>query len=286
MNQSSFDFTFRNGEKMTIASPALMQVINLTPDSFFDGDPKQKEESIWEKIHLAHQAGAMFVDLGGESTRPGAKPVPLHQEIARVVPWVQKIKQQFPHLIISVDTSKASVAAMALDCGAEMINDVSAGESSEGAIFELCAKHQATCVLMHKKGDPENMQEKIEYLDVVSEVKQYLGERILFAESKGLLREKIILDPGIGFGKTAEHNLSLLKHFSQFSEWGRPLLLGVSMKSIVGHLTGKEVKERLAGTLGLQLAMINRGVSLFRVHHAWAMRDAMKTFTALQNEST
>ncbi|MGE0067498.1 MAG: dihydropteroate synthase, partial [Solirubrobacterales bacterium] len=227
-------------------APRLMGVVNVTPDSFSDGglflDP---DAAIAHGRELADQ-GAAILDVGGESTRPGSKPVPEAEELARVLPVVEALAGD--GATVSIDTSKSGVAAAALDAGAAIVNDVTAlrGDSE---MAELCAERGATVVLMHMRGDPRTMQDAPSYDDVVAEVTDFLSARLEVAVAAGIGPERIWLDPGIGFGKTAEHNLELLRRLPQLAELGRPLVVGTSRKSFLGKFDGSPAGERLGGTI-------------------------------------
>ncbi len=277
------DFQLRiRGKVRVFPIPSVMGIINATPDSFFDGDPLSSEAALWEKVELAVKEGADFLDLGGESSRPGAEPVGWEEECSRVIPILKKIKKKYPDLAVSIDTCRAETARLCLEEGADLVNDISAGEESRDAMFEVCGTYDVPLILMHKKGRPADMQKNPEYRDVVNEVGEYLENRAALALQAGLQRDQIILDPGIGFGKMMTHNLDLLKNLSTLAKTGFPILVGASMKRIVGDLTGRETKERLSGSLGLHLASILNGASLLRVHDVGAMRDTLKTFFAVR----
>jgi len=256
----------------------LMGVVNVTPDSFSDGglylDPGAAVEHGRELV----AAGATILDVGGESTRPGAEPVSEDEELRRVVPVVEGLRGAGAE--VSVDTSKASVAAAALAAGATIVNDVTAlrGDPEMAA---LCAERGATVVLMHMRGTPRTMQEEPTYSDVVAEVRGFLAERVERAEAAGIAAERIWLDPGIGFGKTAAHNLELLRRLGELRELGRPLVVGTSRKSFIGRLDGSEADERLGGTIASSVLAAAAGAEVLRVHDVAEMDDAMRLATAL-----
>jgi len=256
----------------------LMGVVNVTPDSFSDGglylDPGAAVEHGRELV----AAGATILDVGGESTRPGAEPVSEDEELRRVVPVVEGLRGAGAE--VSVDTSKASVAAAALAAGATIVNDVTAlrGDPEMAA---LCAERGATVVLMHMRGTPRTMQEEPTYSDVVAEVRGFLAERVERAEAAGIAAERIWLDPGIGFGKTAAHNLELLRRLGELRELGRPLVVGTSRKSFIGRLDGSEADERLGGTIASSVLAAAAGAEVLRVHDVAEMADAMRLATAL-----
>jgi dihydropteroate synthase len=258
--------------------PMLMGVVNVTPDSFSDGglylDP---EAAIRHGVELAN-AGAAILDVGGESTRPGAAAVPAEEELRRVEPVVAGLAGGAAE--ISVDTSKAAVAAAALDAGAGIVNDVTAlrGDPEMAA---LCADRGATVVLMHMLGNPRTMQDEPRYEDVVDTVKAFLAERIGAALAAGVGEERIWLDPGIGFGKTAEHNLELLRRLAELRDLGRPLVVGTSRKSFIGKVDGSGTGERLGGTIASSVLAAAEGADVLRVHDVAEVGQAMAVATAI-----
>jgi dihydropteroate synthase len=259
-------------------TPKLMGVVNVTPDSFSDGglylDP---EAAIRHGVGLA-RAGAEILDVGGESTRPGAEEVPLEEELRRVEPVVAGLAGG--EATISVDTSKAAVAAAALDAGAAIVNDVTAlrGDPEMAA---LCADRGATVVLMHMLGSPRTMQESPVYDDVVADVKVFLTERVEVATAAGIAEERIWLDPGIGFGKSAEHNLELLRRLGELRELGRPLVIGTSRKSFIGRVDGSDAGERLGGTIASSVLAAAEGAGVLRVHDVAEVGQAMAVASAI-----
>jgi dihydropteroate synthase len=255
-----------------------MGVVNVTPDSFSDGgmylDP---EAAIAHGRELA-AAGAEILDVGGESTRPGAEAVPEGEELRRVVPVIQGLVAADGE--VSVDTSTAAVAAAALDAGAGIVNDVTAlrGDPEMAA---LCAERGATVVLMHMRGEPRTMQEDPRYDDVVAEVKAFLAERLQAATAAGIAEERVWLDPGIGFGKTAAHNMELLRRLGELRELGRPLVIGTSRKSFIGKVDGSAAGERLGGTLASSVLAAAEGAEVLRVHDVAEVRQALTVAAAI-----
>ena len=253
-----------------------MGVVNVTPDSFSDGGRYlDARTAIEHGVELAGQ-GAAILDVGGESTRPGADPVPVEEELRRVVPVVEGLAGTAR---VSVDTSKTAVAAAALDAGADYVNDVTAFRSEPG-LAELVADRGVDCCLMHMLGTPRTMQDDPRYDDVVAEVKAFLEERLAFAVGQGIAEERVMLDPGIGFGKTVEHNLALIGRLDELVAIGRPLVFGVSRKSFLGKLTGREVGERAVATAAANVLALERGASIFRVHDVAETRDALSVAAA------
>jgi dihydropteroate synthase len=258
---------------------SVMGVLNVTPDSFSDGGLYLDADAA--VAHAAQMAadGAAIVDVGGESTRPGAQPVPEAEELRRVVPVVERIALA-AQPVVSVDTRTLAVAEAALQAGARIVNDVSAfREAPEMA--GLVASSGASCCLMHMLGDdPRTMQADPRYDDVVSEVKAFLEERLAFALAEGVPEERIWLDPGIGFGKTADHNLELLRRLDEIVEIGRPVVVGTSRKSFLGRITGRPERERVAGTVAANVLAYERGASIFRVHDVPEAVDSLRVAAA------
>jgi len=256
----------------------LMGVVNVTPDSFSDGglflDP---EAAVAHGRELA-AAGAEILDVGGESTRPGAEAVPEGEELRRVIPVIQGLIATEAR--ISVDTSKAAVAAAALDAGAEIVNDVTAlrGDAEMAA---LCAERGATVVLMHMRGDPRTMQDDPRYDDVVAAVKAFLVDRLEAAAAAGIAAGDVWLDPGIGFGKTAAHNMELLRRLGELRDLDRPLVIGTSRKSFIGRVDGSAASERLGGTIASSVLAAAEGAEVLRVHDVAEVRQALAVAAAI-----
>ena len=257
-----------------MARPFLvMGVLNVTPDSFSDGGEFLDAGAAVAHARELAGAGADLIDVGGESTRPYADPVPVEEELRRVVGVIERIAGLGPR--ISIDTSKTAVARAALAAGADLVNDVTAFRGDPD-LAALVAESGAECCLMHMLGEPRTMQADPRYDDVVSEVKAFLEERMAFAIALGVAEERIVLDPGIGFGKTIDHNLELLRRLDELVAIGRPILLGTSRKSFLGRLTGREVAaERVAATVATNVLGYERGATIFRVHDVAPTRDAL-----------
>lgn len=256
----------------------VMGILNLTPDSFSDGGLYLDVSVAVERAQQMIEEGADIVDIGGESTRPGAQPLTAEEEIARVVPVIRALRA-VSNIVISIDTSKAEVMKAAVEAGANIINDVRALQE-EGAL-KAVADLQVPVCLMHMQGQPRSMQNNPEYGDVVAEVLAFLLERIKACEEAGLVRDQIIVDPGFGFGKSLEHNLSLLKHLSEFVNIGQPVLLGISRKSMLGHITGADVDKRIEAGLATTVLGYQAGARLFRVHDVKETVDALKVCHAV-----
>jgi dihydropteroate synthase len=250
-----------------------MGVVNVTPDSFSDGGAfLDADAAIAQGRRLARE-GADLLDVGGESTRPGAAPVGAGEELRRVLPVIGALATDGA-ATVSIDTSKLEVAQAALDAGAGYLNDVTAFRAAP-ELAGLVADRDVECCLMHMLGEPRTMQADPRYDDVVSEVKAFLAERLAFAVGEGVPEERISLDPGIGFGKTVAHNLELLRRLDELSELGRPVVIGTSRKSFLGKITGRDVTERIPGTLATCVIGYLRGARTFRVHDVAPARDAL-----------
>lgn len=265
---------------MASREPTLMGVVNVTPDSFSDGG-----EFLDSSVAVAHgraliAEGAGILDIGGESTRPGAEAVEADEEIARVLPVIEGLAGA--GVPVSIDSSKARVAEAALDAGAEIVNDVTALSDPEMAA--LCAERDCDLILMHMQGTPRTMQQSPTYDDVVADVKAFLADRIDRAVSCGVAEERIWIDPGIGFGKTVEHNLELLRRLGELRDLGRPIVLGTSRKRFIGKITGREVDERLGGTIASNVLGLRAGADVLRVHDVAAVRDAITITLAVDGE--
>jgi dihydropteroate synthase len=262
--------------------PLIMGILNVTPDSFSDGGQFLDWESAVAHGVKMLEEGADIIDVGGESTRPGAHEIPVEEELARVIPVIQELKRT-TDAVISVDTVKAAVAQEAIEAGARIVNDISALTLDPGMLHVIRASG-AGVVLMHMHGTPRNMQHDPRYKDVVSEVSKYLAERVEDLVAKGLARETLTVDPGIGFGKTVDHNLQLLANLKAFSICDRPVVVGLSRKSFIGKLTGSGVDERLAGNLaGLVFCILN-GADVMRVHDVKESCDAVRIAMALEEK--
>ncbi|MGB2601559.1 MAG: dihydropteroate synthase [Candidatus Omnitrophota bacterium] len=257
----------------------IMGVLNVTPDSFSDGGRyADLDQAVEEALKMAAN-GADIIDIGGESSRPGSRPVQASEEIDRVVPVIEALAKKI-NVPLSVDTYKSEVARVALAGGATIVNDIRALKGSvemAGVISEF----NAGAVLMHMKGSPENMQEDLRYGDLFEEVSGYLAEAIVIAEDAGIDPEKIIIDPGIGFGKTLEHNLLLLRDLRKLKQLGKPILVGASRKSFIGSITDKDVTDRAFGTAASVAVAIMNGADIIRVHDVSEMSDVARVVDAI-----
>jgi len=262
-----------------------MGVLNLSPDSFYPGSRLPGEVSqVVEAAARMIEEGAEILDFGGESSRPGAEPLSIDEELGRVLPALRKVRERFPQTPISIDTYKAEVARAALEEGADIVNDISAGRM-DGQTLPLLQRSRCGYVLMHMQGTPQDMQLNPRYDDAVKEVSGFLERRLIELASEGVGRERIVLDPGIGFGKRVQDNVALIARANELGRVGRPLLYGVSRKSFLGALLGREVEERLQGTTAVHMFLLLQGVSILRVHDVAAARDAVLAYLALRDDS-
>ena len=260
--------------------PFAMGVLNVTPDSFYDGGRyKGREKAVERALELVEE-GATVLDVGGESTRPGTDPVPAHIQKERILPVIEALRECWEGWI-SVDTCSGEVARAAVEQGADMINDVSAGRM-DPSMKEVAAGLGVPCILMHMKGTPRTMQDQPTYTSLGPEIIEYLGDRIAAWEEAGVSRDKILIDPGIGFGKTVDHNLLILKHLCEFQVLGRPIVLGTSRKSFIGTLLGRDVEDRLVGTLATAAVGAWNGADVLRVHDVQETREVLSIVRAIK----
>jgi dihydropteroate synthase len=265
--------------EFALERPLLMGIVNVTPDSFSDGG-----QHAYAEVAIAHAKklvaeGADIIDIGGESTRPGALPVSIQEELARILPVIVALRDS--GVAISADTCKPEVMQAALDAGADMINDVTGMRHPEARRIVAAHPNCGVC-LMHMQGEPRTMQSNPQYQNVVSDVKAVLVAQAQLLEGLGVKRNRISLDPGLGFGKTLEHNYQLLQGLAQLVQSGYPVVLGASRKSMIGSVTGKSVDQRLSGSIAAVLAGVVRGAAVLRVHDVDATRDALKVWQAVQ----
>jgi dihydropteroate synthase len=262
----------------------VMGIVNVTPDSFSDGGAYGSvDDAVKHAIQMVSD-GADLLDVGGESTRPGSDEVPAAEEIARVVPVIQRIAHELPDTPASIDTRKADVARAGLEAGATIVNDISAGADPD--MFELIRETGAGLVLMHMKGEPKTMQDEPTYHDVVAEVRGFLGDRLEAAMGAGIDRNNLCVDPGIGFGKTLEHNLAILREIAGFHQLGTALMVGPSRKRFIGTLTETEVDDRIEGTAGAVAWCAGHGVDIVRVHDVKEMTRVIRVVDAIARAVT
>lgn len=262
--------------RLALDRPLVMGIVNVTPDSFSDGGQHATSGAAIAHAWRLIEEGADILDIGGESSRPGARPVSADEELARVMPVIAALRDA--NLPLSIDTAKPEVMRAALDAGAAMVNDIEALQHAEA--LAVVARSDAAVCLMHMQGNPRTMQAAPSYRDVVGEVGEYLRERARAALAAGIPRERIVLDPGFGFGKTAEHNLILMRRFSALTTLGFPLLAGISRKAMLGAITGKPTGERVHASVAAALILAQRGAAILRVHDVAATRDALAVLAA------
>ncbi len=267
------------GRTLDMSRSHVMGVLNVTPDSFSDGGQFNQIDAALMKAREMVADGATFVDVGGESTRPGATPVPLDEELARVCPVIEAIAKELD-VVISVDTSSPEVMSEAVKLGAGLINDVRALQRPGAP--EAAAQAGVPVCLMHIQGEPDHMQDNPSYRNVCQEVSQFLSERLRVVEAAGVNPERILLDPGFGFGKSLNHNLQLLSSLEQLRALGHPLLVGMSRKSMLGHITGRDVQERLSASVAAATIAAMKGASVIRVHDVRETVDAVKVVAAME----
>ncbi len=259
----------------------IMGILNVTPDSFSDGGQFASLDRAIEHAERLAREGADAVDIGGESTRPGSDPVSATEEMNRVLPVIRELRQKI-HIPLSIDTTKADVAAGAIECGASIVNDVTAG-CGDREMLRVVAGTGAGIILMHMKGTPRAMQADPQYEDVVGDIRAFLDARVTAAVSAGIGRDHIAIDPGIGFGKTLQHNLLLLRNLSAIASLGMPVVIGTSRKAFIGRITGQDLPEaRIDGTIASSLYAVAQGAHILRVHDVAAVKRALDVWLAIE----
>lgn len=283
MNKNSskkYSVTVRD-KHLDLSSPQIMGILNATPDSFSDGGNFNELESALNRIEMMIGQGASIIDVGGESTRPGSEPVSEQQELDRVLPILEKAIFRFPDTLFSIDTTKYRVAEEALQLGAHFVNDVS-GMQKEPRLPDLCLQYNAGYILMHSQGNPQTMQQDPTYDDVVQDIYQFFEEQLQQIDEKGL--DQVIVDPGIGFGKTLDHNLKLLANLKAFKRLGYPIMVGASRKSMVSQILGdRPVDDRVTGTVAVHYHAMMQGANIIRVHDVKEASDSLKIFNAISD---
>lgn len=270
-----------NGKILDLGKPCVMGILNVTPDSFSDGGKFLQTDAAVNQALQMVEDGAAIVDVGGESTRPGAPAVSVQEELDRVIPVIDALTARLD-IPLSIDTSKPEVMAAAVEAGAGLINDVNALRA-EGAL-QQAAKLKVPVCLMHMQGQPQTMQQAPHYASVVDEVKAFLEERIAACLRQGIPEAHILIDPGFGFGKTLDHNLQLLRQLRELCQLGRPLLVGLSRKSMLGTLTGRAPEQRVAASVAAAILAVEQGASIVRVHDVAETVDALKILDAVTRE--
>lgn len=263
--------------KFDLSRPLIMGIVNATPDSFSDGGQHLQRDAALAHAQQLIAEGADMLDIGGESTRPGAKPVGIQEEMDRVLPIIEELRDAA--VPISIDTFKPEMMLAAIAAGAQMVNDINALQDA-ASLNAVASSNVAVC-LMHKQGNPQTMQEQPVYQNVVAEVSAFLSARIAAAEAAGIQRDRIVIDPGFGFGKALAHNLALLRELNRLTELGVTVLAGLSRKSMLGALTGQEVSQRLPASVAAALIAVQHGANIVRVHDVRATMDALKILNAV-----
>ncbi len=279
--RENFILLFKDSSLDLTKKVAVMGILNLTPDSFYDGGKYTQEKKALRRVEEMISEGVDIIDVGGESTRPGAKRVDLEEEIRRVIPVIETIKALF-QVPISVDTYKAGVAKKAIEAGADMVNDIS-GLRFDEKLPRVIAKYKVPLVVMHIKGTPRDMQDNPHYDSLMGEIVSYLAQSIRIAEEAGVDRGKLVLDPGIGFGKTTSHNLEIISRLSELKSLGRPILIGVSRKSFIGNILNLPLEERLEGSLAAVSLAVSQGARIIRTHDVKETRRAVDLTGAVIN---
>ncbi|MGC9383121.1 MAG: dihydropteroate synthase [Kosmotogaceae bacterium] len=269
------------GKKHYLEDTELVGIINVTPDSFYPESRYSDKEKIVRAISHMVDMGLCIVDIGGESSRPGAEPVPYSTEIDRVVPVIEEVKSNFPDLLISVDSYHPETVEAAMNAGADILNDISGLENPK--LLQVASRYQAAVIIMHMQGRPKNMQKNPHYVNVIKEVSSFLFERARKAIAGGIDKRSIVIDPGIGFGKNHEDNLELLRNIDVFTRSGYPVLVGHSRKSFIGNILDLPVEERLEGTLAITAYLFLKGVNFIRVHDIEQNQKVIRVLKALRS---
>lgn len=285
MNNTKLSNQFSVRDKtLDLSSPCIMGILNATPDSFSDGGAFNEVESALGRIGLMVSQGASVIDIGGESTRPGSEPVIEEEELRRVLPILEKAIPKFPGTLFSIDTTKYRVAEEALKLGTHFVNDIS-GLQKEPRFVDLCLQYNAGYIMMHSQGNPKTMQEDPTYDDVVQDVYDFFEQQLNYVHEQGL--DKVIIDPGIGFGKTLDHNLKLLANLEKFTQLGQPILIGASRKSMLGAiLNDRPVDERVTGTVAAHYHAMMQGANIIRVHDVKEAHDSLLVYKAIRKHAS
>ena len=270
------------GELVDLTRPKVMGILNLTPDSFFDGGKYKDETSILQQVEYMLNHGATFIDMGAYSSRPGAEHVPEDEELLRMLPVIDLILTKFPDTLISVDTFRSKVAAESIEHGAALINDISAG-NLDTAMFDTVADYQVPYIMMHMKGTPQSMQKQATYSDVIKDLRSYFSEKIRETTSKKI--NDIIIDPGFGFAKTTEQNYTLLNHLDLFQTFGLPILIGLSRKSLIYKVLESSPQEALNGTTALHTIALLKGANITRAHDVKEAMECVKLVEVLKENA-
>ncbi|MFT0716029.1 dihydropteroate synthase [Flagellimonas lutimaris] len=270
------------GKLVDLTSPKVMGILNLTPDSFFDGGKYKDEISILKQVEYMLEHGATFIDMGAYSSRPGADHVPEDEELQRMTPVIDLILKNFPDTLISIDTFRSKVAAESIEHGAAIINDIAAGNLDEN-MFATIAKHQVPYIMMHMKGTPQSMQKEAVYNNMINDLRFYFSEKIQETTSKKI--NDVIIDPGFGFAKTTAQNYTLLNHLDMFQTFGLPILIGLSRKSMIYKVLGSSPQEALNGTTALHTVALLKGANIIRAHDVKEASECIKLVEALKENA-
>ncbi|MGO5074927.1 dihydropteroate synthase [Clostridium sporogenes] len=280
-NHKEIKTILKDGREINYENLKVMGIINCTPDSFYEGSRKNSIEEALKTAEKMLKEGAEILDIGGESTRPGSDPIDEEEEIKRVVPVIKEIKNKFKDAIISIDTYRANTAKAAIEAGADIVNDISAMKYDENMV-KVVKEYDVPVILMHIKGKPKDMQIDPVYEDLMKEIHFYFNERIDYCKAHGIREDKIILDPGIGFGKTVEHNLKLMNRIEELKSFNLPVLLAASRKAIIGKVLGDVPEERLEGTIALSCLAVDAGLQMVRVHDVKENIRAIRMLEAIR----
>ena len=270
------------GDLVDLKTPKVMGILNLTPDSFFDGGKYKDEASILDQVEYMLSHGATFIDMGAYSSRPGAAHVPEDEELKRMVPVIDLILKKFPDTLISVDTFRGKVAEESIEHGASIINDIAAGNLDK-TMFDIVSKHQVPYIMMHMKGTPQSMQKEAVYGNLINDLRYYFSEKIKETTSKKI--NDVIIDPGFGFAKTTAQNYTLLNHLDMFQTFGLPILIGLSRKSMIYKLLGSSAKEAFNGTTALHTVALLKGANIIRAHDVKEALECVKLVEALKENA-
>ena len=270
------------GRQLDLSAPIIMGILNATPDSFSDGGLFDDTRTALGYIEYMVESGAGIIDVGGESTRPGSEPVAEKEELQRVIPIIEQAVSSHHQTLFSIDTTKYEVARKALEAGVHIVNDVS-GLQKEPRLAGLCAEYGAGYILMHSQGDPKIMQQDPSYDNIIEDISHFFRQQVEVAHQQGLKDDQIVLDPGIGFGKTLQHNLTILGNLGRFKDLGYPLLVGASRKTLLGQILGdRPVDERLIGSVAVHYQAIHDGAKIIRVHDVKELNDAILVYKAIR----
>ncbi|MBD41647.1 MAG: dihydropteroate synthase [Flavobacteriaceae bacterium] len=268
------------GSLLDLTKPRIMGILNLTPDSFYDGGLYNSEKKIDNRVTEMINEGVDIIDVGGYSSRPGAKEISIDEEIKRVVPTIKFLKKEYPDLVLSIDTFRSEVAQSCLDLGVDIVNDISAGCIDE-KILDIVSEYNCPYVMMHMRGNPQNMQNKPEYKNVIKELISFFAKRIYLAREKGIV--DIIIDPGFGFGKTLDHNYTIMKKIENFKVLDLPMLVGISRKSFITKYLNIDKKDSLNSTTAINMYLLNKKMNILRVHDVKEAKECIMLYEKIKS---